>query len=287
MQKIKKAVILAAGFGTRFLPFTKAVPKEMIPILDKPIIQMAVEEIVEAGINEIIIITYRGKQAIENHFDNHFELETKLEENQKHDFLKKIQETHKDIHFTFVRQNKMQGTADAIYHAKRVVGNEPFAVLFPDDVIFSKKSCMKQMVEVFEKTNSSIIASIEVDEKDIPKYGILEKEDTDSNLFEIYDMVEKPEIKDAPSKNAIIGRYIFTPEIFDKIEKTKPGKGDEIQITDSLSLLIKEQKIYGYIFEGKRFDTGNVLGFLKANTYAALQREDTKKEYLEFLKEII
>jgi len=287
-MKVKKAVFPAAGFGTRFLPATKSSPKEMLPVVDKPVIHLAVEEALAAGMEEMIIVTGRGKQSIENYFDKAFELEYQLNKTGKKDLLKKIQEISNKTEFVYVRQKEMKGLGDAIHTAKNLVGDEPFAVILADDVIFSKKPVLKQMVEVYEKYESSVLSVMDVKKSEVSSYGIIEPSGklTD-NTFDIKDMEEKPKPEKAKSNLAIVGRYILTPKIFELLEKTKPGAKGEIQITDAIKGLLNYEKVLGYKFEGDRFDTGNKLGFIKATIYEALKRKDLKGELKKYLKEVM
>ena len=281
---IRKAVFPAAGFGTRFLPVTKAIPKEMLPLLDKPLIQYSVEEAKESGLEEVIIVTGMGKTAIEDHFDVSFELETLLKEKNKTDILKMVEEVSNLIHFSYTRQKKPLGLGHAIHCAKNLVGKEPFAVFLSDDVINAKIPVMKQMIKVFRQYPSTILAVQRVPRKEVHHYGIIDAKKIGPRVYKVIDMVEKPHPKNAPSNLAIIGRYILTPEIFDALEETRPGKGGEIQLTDGLRKLSKKQPIYAYEFEGDRYDAGDKLGFLMANVSFALNRGDIKKEFRRFLK---
>lgn len=281
---IRKAVFPAAGFGTRFLPVTKAIPKEMLPLLDKPLIQYSVEEAKESGLEEVIIVTGMGKTAIEDHFDVSFELEILLKEKNKTDILKMVEEVSNLIHFSYTRQKKPLGLGHAIHCAKNLVGKEPFAVFLSDDVINAKIPVMKQMIKVFRQYPSTILAVQRVPRKEVHHYGIIDAKKIGPRVYKVIDMVEKPHPKNAPSNLAIIGRYILTPEIFDALEETRPGKGGEIQLTDGLRKLSKKQPIYAYEFEGDRYDAGDKLGFLMANVSFALKRGDIKKEFRRFLK---
>jgi UTP--glucose-1-phosphate uridylyltransferase len=289
-MKICKAVFPAAGLGTRFLPATKAQPKEMLPLVDKPIIQYGVEEALAAGCNQIIMVTGRGKTAIEDHFDHSFELETILEAKGKTDLLKVVRQISDMIHVAYVRQKEALGLGHAVLTARELVGNEAFAVLLADDVIDAPVPVLKQMMKVFERTQSSVIATQIVEGKAISAYGVLDVKPVagqEGRLFEILNMVEKPKFEDAPSNLAIIGRYILTPAIFDVLEQTPTGTGGELQLTDALQLLLKKEKMYGYVYEGTRHDAGDKLGFLKATIEFALKREDLGgplKEYLRGLK---
>ena len=289
-MKICKAVFPAAGLGTRFLPATKAQPKEMLPLVDKPIIQYGVEEALAAGCNQIIMVTGRGKTAIEDHFDHSFELETILEAKGKTDLLKVVRQISDMIHVAYVRQKEALGLGHAVLTARELVGNQAFAVLLADDVIDAPVPVLKQMMEVFEQTQSSVIATQIVEGKAISAYGVLDAKPVagqEGRLFEILNMVEKPRFEDAPSNLAIIGRYILTPAIFDVLERTPTGTGGELQLTDALQLLLKQEKMYGYVYEGTRHDAGDKLGFLKATIEFALKRDDLGgplKEYLRGLK---
>jgi UTP--glucose-1-phosphate uridylyltransferase len=289
MMKVCKAVFPAAGLGTRFLPATKAQPKEMLPLVDKPIIQYGVEEALAAGCNQIIIITGRGKTAIEDHFDHSFELERILEEKKKTDLLKVVRQISDMIHVAYVRQKEALGLGHAVLTARELVGREPFAVLLADDVIDAPEPVLKQMMRVFEEKQCSVIATQIVEGKAISAYGVLEVEPVDDTgrIYQVLDMVEKPALEEAPSNLAIIGRYILTPTIFDVLAETQVGKGGELQLTDALRLLVKQEKMYAYVYEGKRHDTGDKLGFLKATVEFALKRDDLGgplREYLRTLK---
>jgi UTP--glucose-1-phosphate uridylyltransferase len=291
MMKVCKAVFPAAGLGTRFLPATKAQPKEMLPLVDKPIIQYGVEEALAAGCNQIIMVTGRGKSAIEDHFDVSYELEKILEEKGKKDLLKVVRQISDMIHVAYVRQKEALGLGHAVLTARELVGNEAFAVLLADDVIDAEVPVLKQMMRVFEQTQCSVIATQIVEGEAISAYGVLDVKPAEGHyggrLYEIRNMVEKPPLKEAPSNLAIIGRYILTPAIFDVLEKTQLGKGGELQLTDGMKSLLKQEKMYAYVYEGKRHDTGDKLGFLKATVEFALKRDDLggpMKEYLRTLK---
>jgi UTP--glucose-1-phosphate uridylyltransferase len=287
-MKVCKAVFPAAGLGTRFLPATKAQPKEMLPLVDKPIIQYGVEEALAAGCNQIIIVTGRGKQSIEDHFDVSYELEKMLEERGKSELLKTVRQISDMIYVAYVRQKEALGLGHAVLTARELVGNEPFAVLLADDVIDSDVPCLKQMVSVFEETQCSVIAAQVVDGEAISAYGVLDLKPADGRfngrLFEVKSMIEKPARKDAPSNLAIIGRYILTPTIFQALAETQSGSGGEIQLTDGMKLLLKKEKMYAYVFEGKRHDTGDKLGFLKATVELALKRDDLGQPLRQYLK---
>ncbi|MBI3399045.1 MAG: UTP--glucose-1-phosphate uridylyltransferase GalU [Deltaproteobacteria bacterium] len=282
--KIRKAVFPAAGFGTRFLPATKAIPKEMLPLIDKPLIQYSVEEAKRSGLEEVIIVTGMGKTAIEDHFDVSFELEMLLKERNKTEILKMIEELSNFIHFSYTRQKKPLGLGHAIHCAKNLVGMEPFAVFLSDDVIDAKIPVMKQMVHTFRQYPYSILAVQRVPKKEVHHYGIIEAKKICPRIYKVIDMVEKPHPHDAPSNLAIIGRYILAPEIFNALEQIRPGKGGEIQLTDGLKMLSRTQPIYAYEFEGNRYDAGDKLGFLKANVSFALNTPGINKEFRSFLR---
>jgi UTP--glucose-1-phosphate uridylyltransferase len=287
MMKVRKAVFPAAGLGTRFLPATKAQPKEMLPLVDKPIIQYGVEEALASGCNQIIIITGRGKQSIEDHFDVSYELERMLEDRKKLDLLKIVRSISDTIHLAYVRQKEALGLGHAVLMARELVGNEPFAVLLADDVIDNPIPALKQMVDVFNQKQCSVIAAQVVEGKMISSYGVFETapaEGFNGRLFEIKNMVEKPRFEDAPSNLAVIGRYILTPTIFDCLSQTQPGAGGELQLTDGMRMLLQKEKMYGYIYEGRRHDTGDKLGFLKATVEFALKRDDLGAPFREYLK---
>ena len=288
-MKVCKAVFPAAGLGTRFLPATKAQPKEMLPLVDKPIIQYGVEEALAAGCNQIIMITGRGKQAIEDHFDVSYELERILEARVKTEVLKVVRQISDSIHIAYVRQKEALGLGHAVLTARELVGNEPFAVLLADDVIDAEVPVLKQMMRVFEQTQCSVIATQIVEGKAISAYGVLDAKAVPGNprLYEIRNMVEKPRFEEAPSNLAIIGRYILTPAIFDVLSRTQAGAGGELQLTDAMRGLLKQERMYAYVYEGKRHDAGDKLGFLKATVEFALKREDlggAMREYLRTLK---
>ena len=287
-MKVCKAVFPAAGLGTRFLPATKAQPKEMLPIVDKPIIQYGVEEALAAGCNQIIMVTGRGKTAIEDHFDVSYELEKILEEKGKSDLLKIVRQISDMIHVAYVRQKEALGLGHAVLTARELVGNEPFAVLLADDVIDAVVPALKQMMRVFEQTQCSVIATQIVEGKAISAYGVLDVKPAEGHqggrLYEVLNMVEKPSLEEAPSNLAIIGRYILTPTIFDVLTKTPVGKGGELQLTDALRLLLKQEKMYAYVDEGKRHDAGDKLGFLKATIEFALKRDDLGGPFREYLR---
>jgi UTP--glucose-1-phosphate uridylyltransferase len=287
-KKVRKAVFPAAGLGTRFLPATKAQPKEMLPLIDKPIIQYGVEEALAAGCDQIIMVTGRGKSAIEDHFDVSYELEKMLEERGKTELLAIVRQISDMIHIAYVRQKEAMGLGHAVLVAKELVGDEPFAVVLPDDVIDSEVPCLKQMIEIYNETGCSVLATQGVDGPAISAYGVLDAAPVagrhNGRLFEVRHLVEKPEFAEAPSNLAIIGRYILTPTIFEMLEATEHGTGGELQLTDGLRQLLKKEKIYGFTFEGKRHDAGDKLGFLKATVEFALKRDDLGKDFREYLK---
>ncbi|MFZ0814297.1 MAG: UTP--glucose-1-phosphate uridylyltransferase GalU [Candidatus Sulfotelmatobacter sp.] len=290
-MKLRKAVFPAAGLGTRFLPATKAQPKEMLPLVDKPIIQYGVEEAMASGCNQILIITGRGKQSIEDHFDVSYELETMLEQRHKTDLLKIVRSISDMIHVAYVRQKEALGLGHAVLMARELVGNEPFAVLLADDVIDAKVPCLKQMVEVFDQTQCSVLATQAIEGKMISSYGVLDVKPVNdtrfgNRLFEIKNMVEKPKPEDAPSNLAIIGRYILTPAIFECLADTPVGAGGELQLTDGMRLLLQKEKMYAYVYEGRRHDTGDKLGFLKATVEFALKRDDLGQPFRDYLKSL-
>jgi len=283
-QKIRKAVFPAAGLGTRFLPATKASPKEMLPLVDKPLIQYSVEEAVASGIESVLIITGRDKTAIENHFDMSFELELLLEQKGKKEVLEEVRAISDIARISYTRQKQALGLGHAIYQAKDFVGDEPFAALLADDIVDAEKPALLQMIEVFEKYQSPVIATMQVEGEAISRFGVIDAEEVEPNVFKIRDMVEKPKFADAPSDLAIIGRYIFTAYIFSAIERTKPGSGGEIQITDAMRILVKERPFYAVKLEGTRHDAGDKLGFLMATVQYALKREDLGDDFREYLK---
>jgi len=283
-NKIRKAVFPAAGLGTRFLPATKASPKEMLPLVDKPLIQYAVEEAVASGIESLLIITGRDKSAIENHFDISFELEHVLREKNKTEMFEQVRAISDIARISYTRQKQALGLGHAIFQAKDFVGNEPFAALLADDVVDAEIPALKQMIGVFEKFDAPVIATMQVEGEAISRFGVIDAEEVEPNVFKIKDMVEKPAFADAPSDLAIIGRYIFTPDIFDAIEKTEPGAGGEIQITDAMRALLKSRPFYAVKLDGVRHDAGDKLGFLIATVEFALKREDLGPAFLKYLR---
>ena len=287
-KRVRKAVFPAAGLGTRFLPATKAQPKEMLPLVDKPIIQYGVEEAIASGCDQIIMVTGRGKSAIEDHFDVSYELETMLKERGKTDLLEIVQKISGMAQLSYVRQKEALGLGHAVLMAKELVCREPFAVILADDIIDSEVPCLKQMIEIYNETGCSVLATQVVEGPAISAYGVLDAKPVagrhDGRVFEVRDLVEKPKFEDAPSNLAIIGRYILTPTIFETLANLTPGSGGELQLTDGLRQLLKTEKIYGFTFEGKRHDAGDKLGFLKATVEFALKRKDLGKDFREYLK---
>ena len=283
---VKKAVIPAAGFGTRFLPATKSQPKEMLNVVDKPLIQYSVEEAVLSGIESIAVITSRGKSSMEDYFDRSPELEQFLEEKGKIDLLEEIKRISSLAEFFFVRQKKALGLGHAILQAENYVGREPFAVLLPDDIFECSKPCIKQLIDVYSELKASVIVLGRVDDEGTKKYGIIKPKQISERIFQVEDMVEKPGPEKAFSDLGILGRYVFSTEIFDAIKKTEPDKRGEIQITDAIRLLLETQPVYGYLFEGKRYDAGDKLGFIKATIDLALKRPEFSQRLREYLKEL-
>lgn len=287
-KKIRKAIIPAAGLGTRFLPATKAQPKEMLTIVDKPTIQYIIEECVASGIEEILIITGRNKKSIEDHFDRSIELEMELEKAGKQDMLHMVRDISDMINIHYIRQKEPRGLGHAIHCAKTFVGDEPFAVLLGDDIVYNpKKPCLKQLMDCYNKYGRSILGVQTVDKAAVNKYGIVSGNSIEDRVYKVEGLVEKPSIEEAPSNIAILGRYIITPRIFEILEETKPGKGGEIQLTDALLRLLKEENMYAYDFEGKRYDAGDKLGFLQATVEYALRKPELKDGFMEYLKTIV
>ncbi len=286
-NKIRKAVFPAAGLGTRFLPATKASPKEMLPLVDKPLIQYSIEEAVRSGIESILVVTGREKAPIENHFDISFELEQLLLERGKQEMFEEVRAISQIARISYTRQQQALGLGHAIYQAKDFSETEPFAVLLADDIVDSEKPALLQMIEVYERYESPVIATMRVEGKAISRFGVIDAEQVEENVFLINDMVEKPRFEDAPSDLAIIGRYILTPDIFQAIERTEQGAGGEIQITDAMRLMLKEGKpFYAVQLEGKRHDAGDKLGFLIATVELALKRDDLGTEFRRYLKSL-
>jgi UTP--glucose-1-phosphate uridylyltransferase len=285
-KPILKAVFPAAGLGTRFLPATKASPKEMMPLVDKPLIQYVVEEAVSSGIEQVVVITGRGKRAIEDHFDVAFELEEDLKAKGKHKLLSEVQRIANLVTFCYIRQKKALGLGHAVLTAKRVVGDEPFAVLLGDDIIDSRVPALKQMMDVYKRYPATILAIQKVSKAQTQNYGIIDAKRIEDGVYLVKDLVEKPSPSEAPSNLAIIGRYILVPEIFNVLEQTKPGKGGEIQLTDGLRLLMQKQPIYAYEFEGARHDAGDKLGFLKATVEFGLKNGEFGDDFRSYLKKL-
>ena len=285
--RVRKAVIPAAGLGTRFLPATKAQPKEMLPIVDKPTIQYIIEEAISSGIEEFLIVTGRSKRSIEDHFDRSLELELTLQHNHKDEILKMVQEIS-DISIHYIRQKEPLGLGHAILCAKHFVGSEPFAVLLGDDIVDSDTPCLKQLIDVYNETGSSILGVQEVSQEKVSSYGIIEpKVKISDRVWSVKDMIEKPAVSEAPSRLAVLGRYIIAPEIFDILEKKKPGSGGEIQLTDALKELARMQSILAYNFEGRRYDVGDKQGFLEATVEQALKKPELRDKFLAYLKDIV
>lgn len=287
MNKVKKAIIPAAGYGTRFLPATKAMPKEMLPIVDKPTIQYIVEEAIESGIEDIIIVTGKNKRAIEDHFDTSLELEQNLLEKNKKKLLELVQRVSNMADVHYIRQKEPLGLGHAIWCARKFIGNEPFAVLLGDDIVQAEKPCMKQMMELYEEYQSAIIGVQPVEPSEVNRYGIVNTRRITSQLFEVESLVEKPNIGEIDSNIAIMGRYILTPKIFDILERQDTGSGGEIQLTDALSKLKESENIYAYQFEGKRYDVGEILGFIQTTIEMALVREELHEDLLGYLNNLV
>jgi UTP--glucose-1-phosphate uridylyltransferase len=289
IAKVRKAVFPAAGLGTRFLPATKAMPKEMLPLVDKPLIQYGVEEAIHSGVQNIIIVTGRGKTAIEDHFDVSFELEHLLETRQKKELLATVRSVSDMINVAYVRQKEALGLGHAVLRARELVGHEPFAVILSDDVIDAEVPALRQLLDVYEFYGAPVVALMEVPRENISAYGVVDAEPVahhggKDRLYRIRNLVEKPKPSDAPSNLAIIGRYVLTPEVFQSIEEIEPGSGGELQLTDGLKHMLRSRPIYGYRFEGTRYDAGDKLGFLKATVEFALRRYDLGEEFRAYLK---
>jgi UTP--glucose-1-phosphate uridylyltransferase len=285
-MRVRKAIIPAAGLGTRFLPATKAMPKEMLPIVDKPTIQYIVEEAVESGIEDIIIVTGKGKRAIEDHFDNSFELEQNLLEKGKLDLLNEVLKSSKMVDIHYIRQKEARGLGHAVWCARKFVGEEPFAVLLGDDIVQSvDKPCLQQMMEQYERYNTSIIGVKRVSEDEVSRYGIADAKEINERLYSVNHLVEKPAKEVAPSNLAIMGRYILNPKIFEILDRQAPGAGGEIQLTDAIAQLNQYEAVYAYEFEGVRYDVGEKLGFIKTTIEFALQRADLRDELLTYMKQ--
>ena len=287
MKKVRKAVFPVAGLGTRFLPATKASPKEMLPIVDKPLIQYAAEEAVQSGIEQLIFITGRSKNSIIDHFDSAPDLESDLKNKNKDILLKLVQNTiPKNIDCIFIRQDSPQGLGHAIHCAKNIINDEPFAVILADDLIKSKIPCLKQMIDIYNTKQSTILAIERINKADTQKYGIIDFQSKSKNIFNIKSIVEKPTPAKAKSNLGVVGRYVFPPSIFSKINMSKPGVGKEIQITDAISALINDEDVYGYIFEGKRYDCGSKLGYLKATIEYAVDHKELSRDFKKYLKKL-
>lgn len=286
-MKIKKAIIPAAGLGTRFLPATKAMPKEMLPIVDTPTIQYIVEEAIESGIEDIIIVTGKGKRAIEDHFDHSFELEQNLLDKGKLNLLREVQKSSKMVDIHYIRQKEPKGLGHAIWCARKFIGHEPFAVLLGDDIVKAEKPCLSQMIDQYNRYKASILGVQTVDEAEVSRYGIVDGDMVGERLFKVHHLIEKPKQIDAPSNLAILGRYILSPSIFDILEKQQPGSGDEIQLTDAIAELNKYETVYAYDFIGERYDVGEKMGFIQTTIEFALERGDLKDELLNYLSAIV
>lgn len=284
---VKKAIIPAAGLGTRFLPATKSQPKEMLPIVDKPTLQYIIEEAINSGIEEILIITGRSKKSIEDHFDKSVELELELEQKGKTEMLEMVRNISNMVNIHYIRQKEPKGLGHAIHCAKSFIGNEPFAVLLGDDIVDNETPCLKQLISAYDEYKTSILGVQEVAHEDTNKYGILDVKHIEDRVYKVKDMVEKPSLEEAPSNVAILGRYIITPAIFDILEKQEPGKGGEIQLTDALKTLGKQEAIYAYNFEGRRYDVGDKFGFLEATIDFALKRDGLRDDLLNYMKEVV
>ncbi len=286
-MRVKKAIIPAAGLGTRFLPATKSQPKEMLPIVDKPTIQYIVEEAVASGIEQILIITGRNKKSIEDHFDKSVELEKELEEKNKTDLLEIVKGISSLAEVYYIRQKEPKGLGHAIYCAKTFVGNEPFAVMLGDDIVDSKTPCLKQLLDCYSEYKTSILGVQPVPNSDVSKYGIVTPLKIEDNVYKVKGLVEKPKLEDSPSNIAILGRYIITPKIFEVLENTTPGVNGEIQLTDALKTLMRDEAIYAYSFEGRRYDVGDKLGYLQATVDFALKRPELRDGFMEYMKNIV
>jgi UTP--glucose-1-phosphate uridylyltransferase len=287
MKRVRKAIIPAAGLGTRFLPATKAMPKEMLPIVDKPTIQYIVEEAIASGIEDIIIVTGKGKRAIEDHFDNAPELEQILLEKKKYKLLEEVRHSANLVDIHYIRQKSPKGLGHAVWCARKFIGDEPFAVLLGDDIVQAETPCLSQLIEQFERTNCSVIGVQPVPEDETNRYGIIDPLGKVGDLYQVKRFVEKPPLGTAPSNLAIMGRYVFTPDIFEFLEKQEVGAGGEIQLTDAIQKLNEVQPVYAYSFTGRRYDVGEKLGFVKTTIEFALQKEDLREELVAFLKDLL
>ena len=283
-KSVKKAIIPAAGLGTRFSPATNAQAKEMLPIVDKPTLQYIIEEAIESGIEEILIVTGRNKKSIEDHFDRSVELELELEQKGKTAMLEMVQDISNMVNIHYIRQKEPKGLGHAIHCAKSFIGDEPFAVLLGDDIVDASTPCLKQMIDAYDEYKTTVLGVQEVARENVDKYGILDVKHIEDRVYKVKDMVEKPAVEEAPSNIAILGRYIITPEIFNILENQAPGKGGEIQLTDALQTLATKEAIYAYNFEGRRYDVGDKLGFLEATVDFALKRPELRDDFIEFLK---
>ena len=283
-QTVRKAIIPAAGLGTRFLPATKAQAKEMLPIVDKPTLQYIIEEAIASGIEEILIVTGRNKKSIEDHFDRSVELELELEQKNKKEMLEMVQNISNMVNIHYIRQKEPKGLGHAIHCAKSFIGNEPFAVLLGDDIVDADTPCLKQMINCYDEYKTTVLGVQEVAKENVDKYGILDVKHIEERVYKVKDMVEKPAVEEAPSNIEILGRYIITPEIFNILENQEPGKGGEIQLTDAIQTLATKEAIYAYNFEGKRYDVGDKLGFLEATVDFALKRPELKDDFVAFLR---
>ena len=284
---VKKAIIPAAGLGTRFLPATKSQPKEMLPIVDKPTLQYIIEEAIESGIEEILIITGRNKKSIEDHFDKSVELELELEQKGKKEMLEMVRDISNMVNIHYIRQKEPKGLGHAIHCAKSFIGNEPFAVLLGDDIVDADTPCLKQLINTYDEYKTTILGVQEVAKEDTDKYGILDVKHIEDRVYKVKDMVEKPSVESAPSNIAILGRYIINPSIFEILENQEPGKGGEIQLTDALKTLSTQEAIYAYNFEGRRYDVGDKFGFLEATIDFALKRDELREDLLNYMKDIV
>jgi UTP--glucose-1-phosphate uridylyltransferase len=285
-MKIRKAVMIAAGYGTRFLPVTRSQPKEMLPLVDKPLIQYGVEEAINTGIEQVIFVTARGKHSMEDYFDNCFELESFLERKGDKERLRQMRELSGMVNICYIRQKEQLGLGHAILTVKDIVGNEPFAVILPDDIIDSKVPTLKSMIDIYEEYGAGVIAVEKISDEDTRKYGVIKPKQLAAGVYEILSLVEKPEPEQAPSRLGIVGRYVLTPEIFEAIKVTPPGTDNEIQITDAMQILLKKQKLYAYELEGIRYDAGSPPGWLKANIALALKRDDIGPELRKYIENL-
>ena len=283
-MKVRKAIIPAAGLGTRFLPATKAMPKEMLPIVDKPTIQYIVEEAVEAGVEDIIIVTGKGKRAIEDHFDNSFELEQNLLEKGKLDLLREVRKSSKMVDIHYIRQKEPKGLGHAVWCARKFIGDEPFAVLLGDDIVRAETPCLRQLIDQYDRYRASIVGVKPVPEREVSRYGIVDGKEIDRGLYKISGLVEKPKQEHAPSNVAVMGRYVLSPRIFDILGEQAPGAGGEIQLTDAIARLNEHEAVYAYEFEGMRYDVGEKLGFLLTTIDFALRRDELRYDLLEYMQ---